>query len=243
MGTSAHAVPKTEAICSGRCPGCCLGTCQPLCDPMCQCRGCGSFPPPPQPHAQASPEPLAQLGGMPWKPAVLCVTHTPERDVGGLDPALGRGASCAHSATLRQGLPVQSRVLRARGRCLMEAPSLRRGTCACPWRHQALGLVPTSPPDLPWSRAQSPDVLTCGLSLRELWWPRLERELRCRWRCVPGPLPRELQRLHEAQQFAHRWVLALGCLHGQLGVLKGPVGWGRAELTGSREVPEHSGRD
>lgn len=52
------------------------------------------------------------------------------------------------------------------------------------------------------------DVLMCDLSLRELWWPRLERELRCRWRCVPGPLPRELQRLQEAQQFAQRWVLA-----------------------------------
>lgn len=52
----------------------------------------------------------------------------------------------------------------------------------------------------------NPDVLTCDLSLRELWWPRLERELRCRWRCVPGPLPRELQRLHEAQRFAQSFL-------------------------------------
>ncbi|XP_006923489.1 Fanconi anemia group A protein isoform X2 [Pteropus alecto] len=51
-------------------------------------------------------------------------------------------------------------------------------------------------------QTECPLVLTSAL----LWWPRLERELRCRWRCVPGPLPRELQRLHEAQRFAQSFL-------------------------------------
>ncbi|XP_015984418.2 Fanconi anemia group A protein isoform X1 [Rousettus aegyptiacus] len=51
---------------------------------------------------------------------------------------------------------------------------------------------------LTWCQTECPLVLTSAL----LWWPRLERELCCRWRGVPGPPPRELQRLREAQQFA-----------------------------------------
>ncbi|XP_070119294.1 Fanconi anemia group A protein isoform X7 [Equus przewalskii] len=40
-----------------------------------------------------------------------------------------------------------------------------------------------------------------------LWWPRLEPELHCRWRrCFQGPLPPELQRLQEAQQFAQSFL-------------------------------------
>nr|XP_025716109.1 Fanconi anemia group A protein isoform X2 [Callorhinus ursinus] len=47
-------------------------------------------------------------------------------------------------------------------------------------------------------QTECPIVLTSAL----LWWPRLEPELRSRWtRCFQGPLPQELQRLWEAQQF------------------------------------------
>uniref|UniRef100_A0A452TVN7 FA complementation group A n=1 Tax=Ursus maritimus TaxID=29073 RepID=A0A452TVN7_URSMA len=47
-------------------------------------------------------------------------------------------------------------------------------------------------------QTECPLVLTSAL----LWWPRLEPELRSRWtRCFQGPLPQELQRLWEAQQF------------------------------------------
>lgn len=53
----------------------------------------------------------------------------------------------------------------------------------------------------------SPDVLTGDLCLWKLWWPRLEPELRTRWRrCFQGPLPQELQRLWEAQLFGKRYV-------------------------------------
>ncbi|XP_021561324.2 Fanconi anemia group A protein isoform X1 [Neomonachus schauinslandi] len=47
-------------------------------------------------------------------------------------------------------------------------------------------------------QTECPIVLTSAL----FWWPRLEPELRSRWtRCFQGPLPQELQRLWEAQQF------------------------------------------
>uniref|UniRef100_A0A8C9KI94 FA complementation group A n=1 Tax=Panthera tigris altaica TaxID=74533 RepID=A0A8C9KI94_PANTA len=46
-------------------------------------------------------------------------------------------------------------------------------------------------------QTECPLVLTSAL----LWWPRLEPELRSRWRrCLQGPLPQELQRLWEAQR-------------------------------------------
>uniref|UniRef100_A0A8C7B2C9 FA complementation group A n=1 Tax=Neovison vison TaxID=452646 RepID=A0A8C7B2C9_NEOVI len=47
-------------------------------------------------------------------------------------------------------------------------------------------------------QTECPIVLTSAL----LWWPRLEPDLRSRWRsCFQGPLPQELQRLGEARQF------------------------------------------
>ncbi|XP_042776509.1 Fanconi anemia group A protein isoform X3 [Panthera leo] len=50
-------------------------------------------------------------------------------------------------------------------------------------------------------QTECPLVLTSAL----LWWPRLEPELRSRWRrCLQGPLPQELQRLWEAQRFGRR---------------------------------------
>nr|XP_008533875.1 PREDICTED: Fanconi anemia group A protein isoform X6 [Equus przewalskii] len=52
-------------------------------------------------------------------------------------------------------------------------------------------------------QTECPIVLTSAL----LWWPRLEPELHCRWRrCFQGPLPPELQRLQEAQQFAQSFL-------------------------------------
>ncbi|XP_036998687.2 Fanconi anemia group A protein [Artibeus jamaicensis] len=45
---------------------------------------------------------------------------------------------------------------------------------------------------------ECPLVLTSAL----LWWPRLEPELRSKWRCFQDPWPRELQRLREAWEFA-----------------------------------------
>lgn len=59
-------------------------------------------------------------------------------------------------------------------------------------------------------KPQGPHLLICDLSLRQLWWQRLEPELLCRWRCFQSPLPRELQRLCDAWQFASRWVLTVG---------------------------------
>lgn len=68
------------------------------------------------------------------------------------------------------------------------------------------------------SRSRDPSLAadlalrTCGtrcpllLASALRWWPRLEPELRCRWRHVPGPPPRELQRLREAQQFAKSFL-------------------------------------
>ncbi|EPQ04625.1 Fanconi anemia group A protein, partial [Myotis brandtii] len=47
-------------------------------------------------------------------------------------------------------------------------------------------------------QTECPLVLTSAL----LWWLRLEPELLCRWRCFQSPLPRELQRLRDAWQFA-----------------------------------------
>ncbi|KAK1330595.1 hypothetical protein QTO34_010791 [Cnephaeus nilssonii] len=47
-------------------------------------------------------------------------------------------------------------------------------------------------------QTECPLVLTSAL----LWWQRLEPELLCRWRCFQSPLPRELQRLCDAWQFA-----------------------------------------
>ncbi|XP_058384481.1 Fanconi anemia group A protein isoform X4 [Diceros bicornis minor] len=52
-------------------------------------------------------------------------------------------------------------------------------------------------------QTECPIILTSAL----LWWPRLEPELHCRWKkCLQGPLPRELQRLREAQQFARSFL-------------------------------------
>ncbi|XP_036159204.1 Fanconi anemia group A protein isoform X2 [Myotis myotis] len=47
-------------------------------------------------------------------------------------------------------------------------------------------------------QTECPLVLTSAL----FWWLRLEPELLCRWRCFQSPLPRELQRLRDAWQFA-----------------------------------------
>ncbi|XP_042776508.1 Fanconi anemia group A protein isoform X2 [Panthera leo] len=53
-------------------------------------------------------------------------------------------------------------------------------------------------------QTECPLVLTSAL----LWWPRLEPELRSRWRrCLQGPLPQELQRLWEAQRFGRSCLL------------------------------------
>ncbi|XP_078295296.1 Fanconi anemia group A protein isoform X1 [Panthera onca] len=53
-------------------------------------------------------------------------------------------------------------------------------------------------------QTECPLVLTSALS----WWPRLEPELRSRWRrCLQGPLPQELQRLWEAQRFGRSCLL------------------------------------
>ncbi|XP_016067742.1 PREDICTED: Fanconi anemia group A protein isoform X4 [Miniopterus natalensis] len=59
---------------------------------------------------------------------------------------------------------------------------------------------PTLTADLTLTACQTecPLVLTSAL----LWWPRLEPELHCRWKCFQSPLPQELQRLREAWQFA-----------------------------------------
>ncbi|XP_032984859.1 Fanconi anemia group A protein [Rhinolophus ferrumequinum] len=51
-------------------------------------------------------------------------------------------------------------------------------------------------------QTQCPLLLTSAL----LWWPRLEPELHCRWRSFPGPSPRGLQMLREAQQFARSFI-------------------------------------
>ncbi|KAI5276850.1 Fanconi Anemia Group A Protein [Manis pentadactyla] len=48
-------------------------------------------------------------------------------------------------------------------------------------------------------QTECPLILTSAL----LWWPRLEPEIRWRWeRCARSPLPRGLQQLQEARQFA-----------------------------------------
>uniref|UniRef100_A0ABI7VQC0 FA complementation group A n=1 Tax=Felis catus TaxID=9685 RepID=A0ABI7VQC0_FELCA len=53
-------------------------------------------------------------------------------------------------------------------------------------------------------QTECPLVLTSAL----LWWPRLEPELRSRWRrCLQAPLPQELQRLWEAQRFGRSCLL------------------------------------
>ncbi|XP_054426243.1 Fanconi anemia group A protein [Pteronotus mesoamericanus] len=51
-------------------------------------------------------------------------------------------------------------------------------------------------------QTECPLALTSAL----LWWPRLEPELRSRWRRFQSPLPRELQRLREAWQFASSFL-------------------------------------
>lgn len=51
-------------------------------------------------------------------------------------------------------------------------------------------------------QTQCPLLLTSAL----FWWPRLEPELHCRWRSFPGPSPRGLQMLQEAQQFARSFL-------------------------------------
>ncbi|XP_047566030.1 Fanconi anemia group A protein isoform X4 [Lutra lutra] len=54
-------------------------------------------------------------------------------------------------------------------------------------------------------QTECPIVLTSAL----LWWPRLEPDLRSRWRsCFHGPLPQELQRLGEARQFGRSCLSA-----------------------------------
>ncbi|XP_066205005.1 Fanconi anemia group A protein [Saccopteryx leptura] len=51
-------------------------------------------------------------------------------------------------------------------------------------------------------QTQCPLLLTSAL----LWWPRLEPELHSRWRGLQSPLPRALQRLCEAWQFARSFL-------------------------------------
>nr|XP_020138375.1 LOW QUALITY PROTEIN: Fanconi anemia group A protein [Microcebus murinus] len=52
-------------------------------------------------------------------------------------------------------------------------------------------------------QTQCPLILTSAL----LWWPRLEPVLLCQWRRrCRSPLPRELQRLQEAQRFARHFL-------------------------------------
>ncbi|XP_045674531.1 Fanconi anemia group A protein [Phyllostomus hastatus] len=51
-------------------------------------------------------------------------------------------------------------------------------------------------------QTECPLVLASAL----LWWPRLEPELHCQWRRFQIPLPRELQRLREAWQFASNFL-------------------------------------
>ncbi|XP_045843425.1 Fanconi anemia group A protein isoform X3 [Meles meles] len=54
-------------------------------------------------------------------------------------------------------------------------------------------------------QTECPTVLTSAL----LWWPRLEPDLRGRWRsCCQGPPPQELQRLGEAWQFGRSCLSA-----------------------------------
>ncbi|KAM5297919.1 Fanconi anemia group A protein [Glossophaga mutica] len=70
---------------------------------------------------------------------------------------------------------------------------------ACSWSRD-----PSLAADLTLTACQTecPLVLTSAL----LWWPRLEPEVHCQWRCFQMPLPRELQRLREASRFASSFL-------------------------------------
>lgn len=97
-------------------------TCRPLCALTCRYRGCGSFPAPPQPHTPGQPGASGSVGSRALEAScAVCHTHSPRppsprvgrRRAG---PSSGqRGQLHTHRATLRQGLPVQPRVLCAWG--------------------------------------------------------------------------------------------------------------------------------
>lgn len=123
-GHEARAVPETQAICSGRSPGCCLGTDLPalVCPDVPLSRVWVLSCSPTATHSR--PARSLWLGWVACPGSQLCcVSHTlpppplpPRVGRRRAGPSSGqRGQLHTHRATLRQGLPVQPRVLCAWG--------------------------------------------------------------------------------------------------------------------------------